>query len=516
MPIRMEKDDPRPPKRDRRRQERRENSGSGLGRLLPFILMFVLRRPKLILPVLLIAGLWYFFFYDGGSSAIAYDDGQQTEFSFGATLSQEEYDKARVFPALAAGAANRLPSSISLQQYAPRRRQQGRQGSCVGWASSYAGRTILEAMRTGQSPDQIAFSPSFVYNQIALQGCQGAYMRDAMETLSQEGSLPLSLFPYNENDCSTQPDSRERSQAAQFRIKGYNRLTLDGDDYTPDILAIKEHLAQGAPVIIGMQVGGTFMQEMVGKKVWHPTRRDYSQYGFSGHAMCVIGYDDNLSGGAFQIMNSWGPQWGQNGIAWIPYDAFQTFVKEAYGLYPMGQGPQFDPNKLSVKFGLLLNENQQLIPLRKVGNNTFRTKYPVNPGDKFKIAITNSIECYIYIFGEETDGSSYVLFPYTPKHDAYCGITGTRVFPRDYSLTPDNTGSRDRIAIVISKKELDFERLNSFINQSTAPTYGEKVQQVLRSLEIPNVRFEDGDAISFSTDTQGKELVSVIIELDKN
>lgn len=515
MPIRMEKDDPRPPRRERRRPDRNENRG-GLGRFLPFILMFVLRRPKLILPLLLLGGLWYFFFYDGGQSVAYQDDDQQTEFSFGATLDEEHYDKAKVFPALAAG-STRLPASVSLQQYAPRRMQQGRQGSCVGWASSYAGRTILEAMRTGKRPDEVAFSPSFVYNQIALRGCQGAYMVDAMETLTREGSLPFSMFPYDERDCSERPDARERSLAAQFRIKGYNRLTLDGDDYTPDLQAIKEHLAQGAPVIIGMQVGGTFMHEMVGKKVWHPTRRDYSQYGFSGHAMCVIGYDDRLAGGAFQIMNSWGPSWGQNGIAWVPYDAFQTFVKEAYGLYPMGTGPQYEPDLLQVKFGLLENKTQKLLPLRQVGDHLFRTQYPIRPGDKFKVAITNSVECYIYIFGEETDGSSYVLFPYTPKHDAYCGIVGTRVFPRDYSLTADELGKRDRIAIVISKKELNFEQLNSYINRAPGRSYVEKFDAVLADLSLPNVDFQAGEAISFraKTQSQGKELVSVVIELDK-
>ncbi len=513
MPIRMEKDEPRPPRRDPRRPNRNESGGGGLGRLLPFVLMFVIKRPKLLLPLLFIGGLWYFFFYDGGQSALSPDRGEQTEFSFGATLDEEHYDKAKVFPALAAG-STRLPASVSLQQYVPRRMQQGRQGSCVGWASSYAGRTILEAMRTGKRPDDVAFSPSFVYNQIALRGCQGAYMIDAMETLRRGGSLPFSMFPYDERDCSERPDADEQSLAAQFRIKGYNRLTLDGDDYTPDLQAIKEHLAQGAPVIIGMQVGGTFMHEMVGKKVWRPTRRDYSQYGFSGHAMCVIGYDDQLAGGAFQIMNSWGPSWGQNGIAWVPYEAFQVFVKEAYGLYPMGSGPQYDPESLRVKFGLLENETQKLLPLRQLGNQLFRTRYPIRAGDKFKVAITNSVECYIYIFGEETDGSSYVLFPYTPKHDAYCGIVGTRVFPRDYSLTADELGRRDRIALVISKKELDFNRLNSLINRQPG-SYEQKFRTVLADLQIPDVEFQGGEAISFEAKTQGKELVYVLIELDK-
>jgi C1A family cysteine protease len=57
--------------------------------------------------------------------------------------------------------------------------------------------------------------------------------------------------------------------------------------------------------------------------------------GFGGHAMCVIGYDDRKEGGAFQIMNSWGNDWGVNGIGWVLYKDFKHFVREAYGLDPM-------------------------------------------------------------------------------------------------------------------------------------------------------------------------------------
>ena len=54
-----------------------------------------------------------------------------------------------------------------------------------------------------------------------------------------------------------------------------------------------------------------------------------------------------------------------------------------------------------------------------------------------------------YLFGEETDGSSYVLFPYTEKHSPYCGITGTRLFPSDHSLEADDVGTVDVMAVVV-------------------------------------------------------------------
>jgi hypothetical protein len=239
-------------------------------------------------------------------------------------------------------------------------------------------------------------------------------MNEAMETLRQHGDLPFSKFGYDERSCSRTPNQSQASEAAQFRIKGYNRLSQGASNYGLDLDGVKQHIAQGAPVVIGMMVGGSFMHQMVGRNEWQPTQRDYSGYGFSGHAMCVIGYDDNRQ--AVQIMNSWGPEWGNNGVAWVNYDDFTRFTKEAYGLYPMGSAEKYDPNKLAVKFGLVENESQTLIPLQQGGDRVFRTRAPMRAGTKFKVAITNSIECYVYVFGQETDGSSYVLFPYTEKH----------------------------------------------------------------------------------------------------
>jgi hypothetical protein len=523
MPIRMQDDQPqdrRNPRQPTNPRDRNTGGGGGIGKLFPFLLMFIFRKPKLILPILIIGGVWYFFL--GGqemlSGGIASNEQQSADFFFGANLSEEEYDKAEVFEPLSYGTfgGGGLPASVSLQRYAPQRLHQGQQGSCVGWASSYAARTILYARATGQDPNRAAFSPSYLYNQIALSGCQGAYMRDAMETMRQGGVLPLQQYPYSERSCSEQPDRSEQSAAQQFRIKGYNRLTTGANNYEPDINAIRQHLAQGAPVVIGMQVGGTFMHEMRGQSVWRPTRRDYSGYGFSGHAMCVIGYDDNKEGGAFQIMNSWGQDWGSNGIAWVKYPDFQQFVKEAYGLYPEGTSPQYDPNKLTVQFGLVNNASQSLIPLREMGDRTFRTTAPINIGDPFKVAIANSVECYVYVFGQESDGSSYVLFPYTRKHSAYCGITGTRVFPREQSMVADNIGQRDRIAVVVSKRELDYQEINQRMNASRQSSYSYKLRDALAGMEIENVSFQAGEAVQFTTDaSNSRQAVGMVIEIDK-
>lgn len=516
MPVRMEKDS-NPQNGGGSNKPGGGGGGSSLLRFLPIILLFVFKRPKLLIPILIVGAVWYFFF--GGQEMFNSPQSSDImdQFSLGATLDQEKFDQAQVFEPLAYGfSGNSLPAAVSLEKFAPKRRHQGEQGSCVGWASAYAARTILQSSATGQSPDQLAFSPAYLYNQIALRGCQGAYMLDAMKAMSQNGAVPFNEFRYDERDCSRSPDGQTVQLGRQFRIKGYNRLTVGASEYKPDIIAMKQNIAQGAPVVIGMMVGGSFMSRMVGQNVWYPTQSDYSMRGFGGHAMCVIGYDDNREGGAFQLMNSWGENWGNNGIAWVRYKDFEYFTKESYGLHPLGSANAATSNKMEVEFGLLDVASQGIIALKKKDDITFQTVSPLDKGDKFKVLFANSIECYTYVFGQETDGTSYVLFPYTEKHSPYCGIVGTRLFPKDYSMTLDNIGNKDFVAIVVSKKELDYNAVNRAITNSRQNTYAGKLREALANQRVTSVNFTASKTVAFNATTDdNKNVVGMVIEIDK-
>ncbi len=522
MAIRMQKDDPNP--QDNNNNPRPQPGGGGNLKWLLLLIPLLLQRPKLILPILVIGGLAYLYLgsdFFNQFLPVSPTSNDPTEFSLGFTENQEEYDKRLVFAALAEG-RNELPAKVSLLEYAPPRLNQGRQGSCVGWASAYAARTILHARQTGQNPRNTAFSPSYVYNQIAFEGCQGTYLHYAMETMLKNGALPFSEFEYNEGSCRLKPSSQEVREAQQFKIKGYERLSVNHNNYKVDINAIRQHLASGAPVVIGMMVGESFTYSMKNKNLWQPSRADLSGSSrLGGHAMCVIGYDDTaLNGeGAFHIMNSWGSDWGENGNAWVGYKNFEYFVKEAYGIYPMGNAAETEKqsNKLAVKFGLIDNKTQNNIQLQKAANNVFKTVRPIKKGDPFKVEVTNSLECYTYVFGMEADGTSYVLFPYTEKHSAYCGINGTRIFPRDYSMVADEVGSTDWIAIVVSKEALDFNALNTLINQQSGTVYASKVTAALKSRLLDKVSFNAGArTIDFEAELQsGKTAVAMFIAIDK-
>ncbi len=523
MPIRMT-DDPNQPVDDggggRRRPSFPGGGGGGLTALLPLLLG--LFKGKGIIVLLVLAAGAYFLLGRGGVCNLS--QMQQLFSQSGYSYSPEEFNKASVYEELDENnPGNALPEAVSLLRFAPERLNQGQQGSCVAWSCAYASQTILTAAATGANPNQIAFSPSYLYNQIRLEDCQGSYLQRAMETMKSNGGVPLAEYAYDDQDCARVPSSSDVAKGRQNQIHGFTRLTSGDNLNQISIRAIKEHLAKDAPVAIGMMVGQSFMRDMMGQDLWEPSGMDESQMGMGGHAMSVIGYDDRKYGGAFQIMNSWGSDWGKNGVAWVRYGDFQNYVKEAYGIDPLPKRSEVANVPLECTIGMIDNESNQPIQLRNSGGNAFQTNSPIRAGTRFKVEIKNVTECYIYIFGQEEDGSSYVLFPYLKKgqteskHSPYCGITGYRLFPRAESLTADTIGTRDFIAVVVSKDELDYNQLNKTISQSTQATYQAKVNEALQSILIPSARYTNtGDGkIYFKVDANSNKAVAAIVAFDK-
>lgn len=526
MPIRMTDDPVDPNQQDDSgggggRRPGLPGGGGGLMSLLP-MLMGLFKGKGIIFLLVLAAGAYFLLGRSGGCNVA---DVVKKFSESGYNFNPAEFNKASVYEGLEDDAGrNPLPEAVSLLRFAPDRLNQGQQGSCVAWSCAYSAQTILTAAATGADPNSIRFSPSYLYNQIKLDGCQGSYLQRAMETMSRNGGVPLSQYPYNDQDCESEPSSSDLQRGRQNVIHGFTRIT-NGDNINEiSVRGIKEHLAKNAPVAIGMMVGQSFMQDMMGQELWTPSGMDESQMGMGGHAMTVIGYDDRKFGGAFQIMNSWGPEWGQNGVAWVRYGDFKNYVREAYGIDPLPKRSNVANIPLECAIGLVNNEDKQNIVLRTAGGNLFETVSPIKVGTRFKMSIENATECYIYVFGQEVDGSSFVLFPYlkpgetVSKHSPYCGITGYRLFPKAQSMEADSIGTKDYIAIVVSKEELDYNSINKSISQSRQTTYAAKVNEALRPVLISSARFNstnDG-RIYFKVDANSNKAVAAIVAFDKS
>ena len=168
----------------------------------------------------------------------------------------------------------------------------------------------------------------------------------------------------------------------------------------------------------------------------------------------------------------------------MSYGDFAHFTKEAYAVYPQGEGVDVRPSTFNINFGPQVVDTDGAasggyIALRNMGGRTSRTERPIAKGTRFKVEVINNAECYIYCFGQGTDGSGYVLFPNTPKHSPYCGITGKRVFPRDQSMTADEVGTTDVMAILVHNQSVDFTKIDAALKASTATGLDAKLDAAL-------------------------------------
>lgn len=231
----------------------------------------------------------------------------------------DEDDTYRSIPLAAKPLQGALPASIDHSGMFPVPGQQGNQGSCVGWAVSYL-KSFQETKERawGRSTPQTQFSPSYIYNQVKISGCTpgGAHFSDALNLLRREGVATIAQFPYDPQTCSARPSDAVKRSAQPYAISDWRRVNVQ------DEIEVKEHLAAGFPVLVGLSVDDGFSQ--LGRETY--TQRSGASRG--GHAMVVVGFDDNRS--AFKLINSWGRNWGENGFGWIDYTTFRRMARQGY------------------------------------------------------------------------------------------------------------------------------------------------------------------------------------------
>ena len=215
------------------------------------------------------------------------------------------------------------PTRVDLRQYASTIEDQGNLGSCTG--NAIAGAIELIDRKTQNKPLEI--SRLFIYYQErVLEGTvyfdSGAYIRDGIKACYTYGAPLETLWPYNVNKFTTRPSIFAYNDALNRRVTGYAKCA--------NFAAVKNAVAAGTPVIIGFNVYASF--EGAWGNIPHgqtgsgmmPYPNTNTEQLLGGHAVCLVGYDDNLNGGRFIARNSWGTGWGDNGYFYMPYQVIQN------------------------------------------------------------------------------------------------------------------------------------------------------------------------------------------------
>jgi hypothetical protein len=258
-------------------------------------------------------------------------------FGQGLKLDAKAYESAEQYePTEEQGFAQSvLPSKISYRNYTPMVDNQGENLTCVGWAVSYAQLSTQQNLQMGITDDIQklfrAMDPYFVYSLIKgynNQWCQlGTNMKAAMEVLKVYGTKPCFSDPWLK--CNSTISQFAKNQASYYTISGWEAVPKEGL-----VKNVKTALNNKLIVSVGVELTESFEKgTAVSFGMWAPK---YGESLIGAHAMCVVGYDDNKYGGSFEVMNSWGDKYGDNGFVWIKYADFAKLVSEAYVIYTNG------------------------------------------------------------------------------------------------------------------------------------------------------------------------------------
>ncbi len=273
---------------------------------------------KKFFAILLIAGMGSFVMNSCQKSSdvkLTNDQEVSTLHSLGCNLlPADEYAKIPVAKELGGVATKAVMLNV------PPVGNQGGEGSCVAWGTSYAGRSIFwqAGHPAAWSQSVNIFSPEFVYNQIKVRKTcsSGAYVTTGLNLLVSKGVCRWSLMPYTDVSCTTMPNATQLADAALYKIASYSTVTRT-------TAAIKAQLAAGKPVVVAGPVSNGFMYLANGAVL-----TTFVGSSLGGHCYCVVGYDDAI--GAFKFMNSWGTSWASAGFGWIKYGYETTWWQEAY------------------------------------------------------------------------------------------------------------------------------------------------------------------------------------------
>lgn len=217
------------------------------------------------------------------------------------------------------------PSNIDYTEEMSPVRSQGTEGTCVAFAIAVGVKEWIEKKQNNFKE----LSPRYLYEKTKKEDeipddaprCtpkgDGLYIQDALKRIQKYGVCEEKYWKYEE--CSPgNPQSGAEENAEQHKINVYAKLdTLD---------SIKKSLLVNGPCIAGVYVYSNWEKSWPTGEITMPGKSEF----LGGHAICIVGYDDDKK--YLKFKNSWGPEWGDNGYGYLPYEYMSLNGSEAWGI----------------------------------------------------------------------------------------------------------------------------------------------------------------------------------------
>ncbi len=188
-------------------------------------------------------------------------------------------------------------------------RDSGQEGSVVGFALA----ATMEYQVRRKFGKNLVLSPREIYNLTRQQENTanqdaGALIQDAIKVLAKIGAVPEEAWPYKAGDYAASAPPTVKT-AEHYKIAFSRQLS--------GLAEVKAALQAYGPVVAGISVYDSFETGAVAKTgiVSVPSAGEKI---VGGHAICIVGFDDRKR--LIKFANSFGPDWGDHGYGYLPYD----------------------------------------------------------------------------------------------------------------------------------------------------------------------------------------------------
>jgi Papain family cysteine protease len=425
---------------------------------------------------------------------------------------------------------------VDWRPYCPVPQVQGAIASCTGWAAGYGAMTIQKAIANNwkgmsDSITRQAFSAMFIYNQIKIGTCNGgSSFVDAGRLIKEKGNILSASFDKNPLDCNKKPTETDLVNALSGRIQDCIALFAPKDPDYIKIQKTKLSLAQKMPVLVGMDLLQNFTALRAGDQYWFPAVGRQTPFG--AHAMTVVGYDDGRE--AFEVMNSWGKDWGNGGFIWIKYADFARYT--FYGFQFVWRNPTLATLEAACLLripapgadGQIAFDNMRLTLKGKVYEPTSGALPRSSLMQPLVQQVTGGT--YLYAFSYDPKGSIKVHWPRDQRFDEqYEGLPESAVIsheqvqvtiPGPYSALQCREPGSEHLCLLFSAKPL--EDLNEALARlRQMPVSGDFLAKLYKSfgsvlLPLKDVQYRNSEVAGFDyTATSGKA-IPVVIRLNIN
>lgn len=425
----------------------------------------------------------------------------------GLIFDDEAYNRGPAKPQIYRGGKIILPSNASLKEFCPKPGNQLNYATSVGWAIGWAGKTILYAKHKNIRGNDISphiFSPAFIYqtaNPDDDNCSEGISLEQGLKVIKNKGIPKLENFLYF---CNGPITYEVLSKAEDNRIDEFAKLFNSNANPEDKVNSVKISLYSGYPVVIGMVATPSFKRA---KEFWQPTESPNNNH--IGQAVCVVGYDDSKYGGAFEVMNSWGKGWGNEGYMWVRYKDFNDYVRYAYEMFEL---PSYD-SEIAGSLNFKMSTEEEM-PVTMLEEGYYRMINSYKEGDNFRVYINNEDPGFLYVFGSDLSNSPFPIFPSDKNVSAALNYRETRIAipsPTQY-IQFDNTAGTDYLCVLYSREELDMESIIKTL-KNTPGSFMEKVHKTLDN-KLLNKNMEwSSNQVRFKGDAKKGNLVAVVVEI---